>query len=345
MAFENIRENLALLETLDRPVCAEELYQLLCLVMDEIYDASGVLDASELACGDPAKLAQTVRYVLGDGAKAAQAGMEGIRELSAQSQRECYDAVREARQAGEALNEVHRALEEAEALRARREEAFRRLAQEKRELLEAQTDCRRLEGEIALLNDGVLEEKRAEQSRLQAELGARREADCALQRELDRLNGTLEHLRKELSAAQAEREAAVSRRSQLERRLASTREDIESAEQRAAEISALLEGLGEREIALLDLAASYTALFNALNAAMNEPFLRENIFQLSGSGKLLDWTDSPDLRELGRPVSSAEDLKGWMDSVQARIEALISGYQTVLRRTAELSGTLTARRE
>lgn len=341
MAFEDTRENLAALERLARPIQAEELYELLGLVMDEAYGFSGVLDASALNCGDPARLAQAARYVLGDAIQAADRSRDGIGALSAQGRQECLDARREAERVAAELDEAVQARKGAEEARARLSEARAQLEREKAELAAALDICGALEARIALLGGASLEETRAERDRLREELSALEREDAALREELSGLIPSVGRLRQGRDAAEQERQAVEAVRDDLERQLAQAEDAVRHANARAEEIRQLLDTLEGQNAALLESAAKYTALFNALNAVLNEPFLREGLFRPSGGGPIA-LADSPDLPALGREFQSAEELRGWMDAVQERIEALINVYREVLRQAAARGEGLTA---
>lgn len=341
MAFEDTRENLAALERLARPIRVEELYELLGLVMDEVYGFSGVLDASALSCGEPTRLAQAVRYILSDAVQASDRSMEGIQALSAQGRQECLDIRQEAERVAGELEIASQAWKEAEEARARLSETQEQMEQEKAELVATLDACEALKKRIKLLDDASLEEKRAEWDRLRAESSALEEENAALRAELSELNGAVGRLRQKRDTAEQEKQTMEAERDDLERQLGKAEDAAQNAQNRVEEIRQVLDTLDGRSAALLESEAKYAALFNALNSVLNEPLLKNEIFRPSGGGPIA-LADSPDLPDLGGELRSAEELRGWMDAAQRRIEALIGVYREVLRQAAALGEGLTA---
>lgn len=339
MSFDDTRKNLSALENAGRPIRAEEMYDLLGLVMDDVLSISHAVESSELTCEDKGAFVQAAHYVMSDALKVFQTNREGVQALSVQTQQKINTAIAEA-------ESVQGEIEKTCALINQSEEKQTALAAEKAEaeaknahLIQIQSECEALSKRIAELNDSSLEDMAERLQQLKAEASTREAKAKELEAETAQYRKEAEDARTKLNAATADNTAAADEVRTLNEALKKAREDVASTAQKKEELAGILGSLSEQNAALLEYAAQYAETFNAINAAINDPFACENMFLGSdGPDRTQVSAGTPEARE---NIESPADLKKWMSSTQQNIERLLNVYQGVLRQVVKLGEKLT----
>lgn len=334
--FREITENLTVLAKNGRPVSSEELYNLLQFVIDDVYKLNRSLGRTTMEIGDQKELVVAICGVLDEALQTLEDNEEGLRQLTARTQEEYRELAKQAREQQERLKEARGALEDQNAVRKRLDELCGKLDAEQAMLREVAQECKALETRAAQLDDNTLAAKEAYRDSLRAELGAREKRNAILQADIDSAEQLLAEARREEAQKtdqQRELQAGVD---QLTQRLTALNK---KADFLRGERDRLRKDVGDAERnnrRVLEQSGQYAAIYTALNAALRDPVLRENLFTLDQSREVLSVEAVPDMGEIGTRIESIEELDRWASAIQARIEGLISIYQSQLRKIVEL---------
>lgn len=340
MSFNDTKNNLSALEDAGRSIQAEEMYNLLGIVLDDALGLSHAVDSSKLLCEDRGELVQAVNYILSDALKVYYANRQGIEELSTQTQQKVSATEAEAKIALAELEKISALLKDAEQKRKNLLEEQAEAEAKNGHLLQIQSECDVLVKRIAELNDSSLEGMEERLHQLQTDAAAREARAQQLEKE------TAQRQR-EADAQQARLDAANQEKADTDKRLHELQASLDRAEavstdvkKKEAELKELLATVNERNSALLEYSAQYTETFNAINAVINDPFICKNAFSEGKEGA--NSSSAPlNMPGAGTKIETPADLRKWMDSVQQQIEQLLSIYQDELQRVAKLSESLT----
>ena len=340
MSFNDTKTNLSALEDAGRSIHAEEMYNLLGIVLDDALGLSHAVDSSKLLCEDRAELVQAVNYILSDALKVYYANRQGIEELSAQTQQEVSATEAEAKIALTQLKNTSSLLKDAEEKRKKLLEEQAEAEAKNGHLLQIQTECDILDKRIAELNDSSLEGMEERLHQLQTKAAEREARAQQLEEETAQRKREADAQQVRLDAANQEKADTDKRLDVLQASLDRAKAVSTDARKREAQLKELLATVNERNSALLEYSAQYTETFNAINAVINDPFICKNAFSEGEEGA--NSSSSPlNMPGAGTKIETPADLRKWMDSVQHQIEQLLSIYQDELQRIAKLSESLT----
>ena len=87
--------------------------------------------------------------------------------------------------------------------------------------------------------------------------------------------------------------------------------------------------------------AKITAMINALNSALSEDFIKENLFKTSDAQESCSVESYPDYSVSEVHFGNIQEVQQWFDNMNERINGLIIVYETMLRNLINQSDKLT----
>ena len=98
----------------------------------------------------------------------------------------------------------------------------------------------------------------------------------------------------------------------------------------------------ELEVKLSEKKAKITTMLNALNSALSENFLKENLFKTSGATENCAVENCPDYVVAEAHFENIQELQQWFNDMSERINGLINVYETMLRNFVNQADKLTS---
>lgn len=341
MNFDDVRYNLAVLEERGLPIYAEEVYNLFGLVLDRVLEASDATDSSSLCCEDKKGFVQAAQYILTDALKAFQANSDGIQSLTSRTQERIKATVSEAENVRTEAEKICSSLKESEELQKRLLKERAEAEEKNSKLTQIQTECELLSRRISELNDTSLADMESQLDKLKKEAAERESRTHELNAETVRLKEEVKTARAKAEKAEKETQALDIELKKLASAIAEARSAAAGAQDQKKALSEELASVQRRNSELIEYSAKYAEVFNAINAAINDPFTCENLFASlrSAEGRKEIPLDIPG----GVKVETPSDLKKWVDGTQQGIEQMLGTYQEVLRQIVKLGEGLTVR--
>ena len=89
--------------------------------------------------------------------------------------------------------------------------------------------------------------------------------------------------------------------------------------------------------------AIITTMINAMNSALSEDFLKENLFKTQNAAENCSVKDYPDYAVAEAHFENIQELQQWTNDMSKRINGLLNVYETMLRNIVNQSGLLTSK--
>ena len=341
MSFESVRYNLSVLEESAGTIRAEELYGLLSMVLEESLGFCHAVDSSSLSSDDKGDLALSVNYILADALKALQQNREGIDELSAQTRKELEETTSAAAKAHAEMetvcSQIKQCREEKDQLAKMCAEAEAKNA----ELLRIKAECDALSKRIEELNDSTLGQMEDHCRELKEEAASREAREKKLQAETAQLEADTAAADKSLAEAEEKKRDVNAKLESLKSTIQSTEQAASNIEVERKKCAEILASLKDKNSAIVEDAAQYATIFNAVNSVINDPFICKNLFSKDGASFKIQSDVSAIIPNSGKKIETWDEMEKWLNDMQQRIELLLSVLQEGMRQVAMQGEKLT----
>lgn len=220
-------------------------------------------------------------------------------------------------------------------------------------LLTIGEDCEALQRQIDVLSDSALDEKAKEKENLEADLSERKTRADGLEKEKSELRAQIETIKNAILTLQAEETALGKEENSLLLEKNGKEKGIENLQKKLKELKEwnnnfpvmserIRTELVEEQTKKDEMEAKITTMINALNSALSENFLIENLFKTSGATDNCSVENYPDYVVAEAHFENIQELQQWFNNMSERINGLINIYETVLRNFVNQSDKLTS---
>lgn len=231
-----------------------------------------------------------------------------------------------------------------------------KLQESRGHLLTIDEDCEALQRQIDVLSDSALDEKAKEKEKLEVDLSERKTRADVLEKEkselrakIDEVNEKIETIKNTILTLQAEETALGDEENSLLLEKNGLKKGIENLKQKLKEYKEWIDNypaMSEQVRTEHDEEkAKITTMINALNSALSESFLKENLFKTSGATDNCSVENYPDYVVAEAHFKNIQELQQWFNDMSERINGLINVYETMLRNFVNQSDKLTSELE
>ena len=352
MSFERTRNSIDNLSSRDS-ITLDLLFEMMVCVAQDIMNYNNSTDLSDTPIGDQSVLLKKVYNLMQLTLSAYTKNKEGMSEFGSSIQERYAKLVDDMNSVLSEVAEVKEHIEKAEAKKVELQTKQAELQNLSGHLLTIGEECEALQRQIDILSDSALDEKATEKEKLVADLSERKTKVEALEKEkselrtkIDEAHEKIETIKNTILTLQGEETALGDEENSLLMEKNGLEKGIENLKQKLKEYKEWIDNypaMSEQVRTEHDEEkAKITTMLNALNSALSENFLKENLFKTSGATENCAVENYPDYVVAETHFENTQELQQWFNDMSERINGLINVYETMLRNFVNQSDKLTS---
>ena len=351
MSFERTRNSIDNLSSRDS-ITLDLLFEMMVCVAQDIMNYNNATDLSNTPIGDQSVLLKKVYNLMQLTLSAYTKNKEGMSEFGSSIQERYAKLVDNMSGVLSEVAEVKEHIEKAEAKKVELQTKQAELQNLRGHLLTVGEECEALQRQIDVLSDSALDEKaiamiqqkEAEEKKAKADLLEKEKSE--LRTKIDEAHEKIETIKNTILTLQAEETALGNEENSLLMEKNGLEKGIENLKQKLKEYNEWIDNypaMSEQVRTEHDEEkAKITTMLNALNSALSEDFLKENLFKTSGATENCAVENCPDYVVAEAHFENIQDLQQWFNDMSERINGLINVYETMLRNFVNQSDKLTS---
>lgn len=352
MSFERTRNSIDNLSSRDS-ITLDLLFEMMVCVAQDIMNYNNATDLSDTPIGDQSVLLKKVYNLMQLTLSAYTKNKEGMSEFGSSIQERYAKLVDNMNGVLSEVAEVKEHIEKAEAKKVELQTKQAELQNLRGHLLTVGEECEALQRQIDVLSDSALDEKAKEKEELEVKLSEKKAKADLLEKEkselrtkIDEAHEKIETIKNTILTLQAEETALGDEENSLLLEKNGLEKGIENLKQKLKEYKEWIDkypAMSEQVRTEHDEEkAKITTMINALNSALSESFLKENLFKTSGATDNCSVENYPDYVVAEAHFENIQELQQWFNDMSERINGLINVYETMLRNFVNQSDKLTS---
>lgn len=352
MSFERTSTSIKNLSNQEE-ITLDLLFDMMVCVSQDVMNYNNTTDLSDTPIGDQSVLLKKVYNLMQLTLSAYTKNKEGMSEFGASIQERYAKLVDDMNSVLSEVAEVKEHIEKAEAKKRELQTKQAELQESRGHLLTVGEDCEALQRQIDVLSDSALDEKAKEKEKLEVDLSERKTRADVLEKEkselrtkIDEVHEKIETIKNTILTLQAEETALGDEENSLLLEKNGLEKGIENLKQKLKEYKEWIDNypaMSEQVRTEHDEEkAKITTMINALNSALSESFLKENLFKTSGATDNCSVENYPDYVVAEAHFENIQELQQWFNDMSERINGLINVYETMLRNFVNQSDKLTS---
>lgn len=351
MSFDRISnsiENLSAQET----ITLDLLFDMMVCVSQDVMAHNKISDLSDTPVGEQSVLLKKVYNLMNITLAIYNKNKEGISSFGSSIQDRYIKLVDEMNGVLSEIKKVNQEVKNAENKEEELKTESEKLQIFRGHLLEVFDECEKLQKQIDLLSDPILDEKEKEKVRLETELNIRKETSNSLDESLrvireefeelmqriDTTNKSIIELNGQKQSLENEENELLITKNGLEKGVENIKYKLEVYNEWIKNYPVMSEQISKE---FNDTKEKIGLMINAVNSTISESYLKDNLFRISDKTDIFDIENYPDCNVAETHFENIDEMQDWFDKMKERINSLVDVYEKMIVTLVKESDKLT----